>query len=373
MSPTATKSYKKHKKLFGNNTIFCLAVADHQILGGEDFLVLVTRNRKNLVVEKGTTSPALGSSCVEETPSGCFRILAICYGRSFDEASEPCVSHHEWTKWWAVYRKIWLRTSSTLSKNANLWTQGNDRSFTGIHRRLQQNFPHMWQSFDVIFTEYAFSSAACCFRAPSMAILTSLQPAVDLLLGCSSGKTRSWPIGVRVCPVANSTFSAPRLTRVSGPWLYSGRKIRDVSPNLSHLRTNGGDETSSPSQPKFTSFDDPDDPFSPRPRGPFDQPCGPYPEPQGPPDPPDHPGFPSRLPPAPPAAGGERTRAVDQSRERSRPQSPSPEPQLRQIPMSDGDDDQPPQTGRQQWQRSRSRERSYSSRTRTSGTASTMW
>ena len=69
-------------------------------------------------------------------------------------------------------------------------------------------------------------------------------------------------------------------------------------------------------------------------------------------------GFPPRLPPAPPPAGGERTRAVDQSRERSRPRSPLPEPQLIHIPMSDGDDDQPPQTGRQR-QRSRSRERSY--------------
>ena len=64
------------------------------------------------------------------------------------------------------------------------------------------------------------------------------------------------------------------------------------------------------------------------------------------------------VPPAPPPAGGERTRAVDQSRERSRPRSPLPESQLIHIPIKDGDDDQPTQTGRQQ-QRSRSRERSY--------------
>ena len=64
------------------------------------------------------------------------------------------------------------------------------------------------------------------------------------------------------------------------------------------------------------------------------------------------------YPPAPPPAAGERTRAVDQSRERSRPRSPVPEPQLSHIPMSDGDEDQPPQSGRQR-QQSRSRERSY--------------
>ena len=68
--------------------------------------------------------------------------------------------------------------------------------------------------------------------------------------------------------------------------------------------------------------------------------------------PPTNLGFPARLPPAPPPANGERTRAVDRSRERSRPRSPLPEPQLIHIPMSDGDD-QP------QRHRSRSRERSY--------------
>ena len=70
-------------------------------------------------------------------------------------------------------------------------------------------------------------------------------------------------------------------------------------------------------------------PFRPKHRGPFDQPRGPYPEP-------DNPGFPSGLPPAPPPAGGERTRAVHQSRDRSRPRSPVPEPQLIHIPIGDG-------------------------------------
>ena len=64
----------------------------------------------------------------------------------------------------------------------------------------------MWQSFDVIFCRMCTSSAVCCFRAPSVAILTSLRPAVNPLLGCSSGKPRSRPIGVRVCPVAQFNF-----------------------------------------------------------------------------------------------------------------------------------------------------------------------
>ena len=125
-------------------------------------------------------------------------------------------------------------------------------------------------------------------------------------------------------------------------------------PQLVTPENEGRDETSSPSLPKFTFFGDLDVPFRPTPRGLFDQPHGPIPEPQDPPDAPDNPGFPPGLPPSPPPAGGENTRAVDQSRERSRPRSPLPEPQLVHIPMSDGDDDQPPQTGRQR-QRSGSR------------------
>ena len=90
-------------------------------------------------------------------------------------------------------------------------------------------------------------------------------------------------------------------------------------PPLITSENEGGYETNSPSPPKFTFFDDPDVPFRPRPRGPFDQPRGPYPEPQDPPDPPDNPGFQPGLPPAPPPpAGGERTTTVDQSRERLR-------------------------------------------------------
>ena len=45
-------------------------------------------------------------------------------------------------------------------------------------------------------------------------------------------KTRSRPIGVRVCPVAQFNFFSTALTRVSGKWLFSGRKTRDVSPEM---------------------------------------------------------------------------------------------------------------------------------------------
>ena len=72
----------------------------------------------------------------------------------------------------------------------------------------------------------------------------------------------------------------------------SGRQLQLITPE-----NEGGDETSSPSPPKFTFFDHPDVPLGPRPRGPPEPPRGP----------PDLPGPPSGLPPA--AGEGERVRA----------------------------------------------------------------
>ena len=97
------------------------------------------------------------------------------------------------------------------------------------------------------FCRMCTSSAVCYFRAPSVAILTSLRPAVDPLLGCSSGKPRSRPIGVRVCLVAQfdflSTAFDPREWTMVVFWKEdSGRQLRLNTPE-----NGGGDETSSPS------------------------------------------------------------------------------------------------------------------------------
>ena len=110
----------------------------------------------------------------------------------------------------------------------------------------------------------------------------------------------------------------------------SGRQVRLITPE-----DEGGDETSSPSPPRFTFFDDPDVPLNLS-----DTP----PAPPGPP--------PGLLPAPPPAGGRGRARAEHVSRERSRPRSQSPEP------LSDNDYDQSPQDGRQ---RSRSRDRVHPS------------
>ena len=106
-------------------------------------------------------------------------------------------------------------------------------------------------------------------------------------------KNRSRPTGVRVCPVAHFNFFStafdPRAWTMVVFWKEdSGRQLPLITSE-----NEGGDETSSTSPPKFTSFDDPDVPFRPRPRGPFDHHRGPYPDHTQ--DPPDDPGFPPRI------------------------------------------------------------------------------
>ena len=56
MSPTVeTKSFKK-KEVVWQQYHLCMDLAEQQILGGKHFLILGTRRRKDLVVEKGAIS-----------------------------------------------------------------------------------------------------------------------------------------------------------------------------------------------------------------------------------------------------------------------------------------------------------------------------
>ena len=76
-------------------------------------------------------------------------------------------------------------------------------------------------------------------------------------------KTHSRPIGVRVCLVAQfdffSTALDPREWTMVVFWKEdSGRQLRLIVPE-----NEGGYETSSPSPPRFTFFDDPDVPLDP--------------------------------------------------------------------------------------------------------------
>ena len=233
--------------------------------------------------------------------------------------------------------------SNTLLTNASLWGQGNNWSFTGIHRQLQGISDHIWQSLDVIFLPNM--QFECCMilqntRDRNFDIFaTSGESTAWVLLW----KTRSRSIGVRVCPVAQ--------IQLFQHFIWSAC----VDYGCILERSFGSSAPASyawkwrrwgifPSPPTF--FDDPDVLFGP---------CGP----PGPPEPPAPPGPPPGWPPDPSPAG-ERDRVGPGKNARERvPLRPSqPEPQLVPIPMSDDDDDQPPQEERSR-RRSRSGERTY--------------
>ena len=122
------------------------------------------------------------------------------------------------------------------------------------------------------------SSNVCCFKAPSVAILTSLRPTVIPLLGYSSGKPIQDPLARGFVLKPNSTFSASHFDPRE-----SGRRPQLITPE-----NGGGDETSSTSPPISTFFDDPDVPLGPWPPGP----------PPAPPGLPDPPGLPPGWPPS---------------------------------------------------------------------------
>ena len=170
------------------------------------------------------------------------------------------------------------------------------------------------------------SSAVCYFRAHDCDIFAASGESTAWML---LWKTRSRPICVRICPVAQHDFFStafdPREWTMVVVWKEdSGRQLRLITPE-----NQGGDETSSSSPPRFTFFNDPDFPL-----GPPDTPSAP----PVPPGPPDSPGLPD--------SGRGRARAENVSRERSRPRSQSPGPQLKPNQMSDDDDDdQSPQDG----------------------------
>ena len=74
-----------------------------------------------------------------------------------------------------------MNNCESLVQGQQLILHGNPSALVGIFLRVRQ-------SFDVFFRRICTCSAVCCFRAPAVAFLTFLQPAVNPLLGCSSGK-----------------------------------------------------------------------------------------------------------------------------------------------------------------------------------------
>ena len=130
-------------------------------------------------------------------------------------------------------------------------------------------------------------------------------------------KTRSRPIGVWVCLVAQFIFFRTAFDPRKWRMVVFGKESFGRQPQLITPENEGGDNTNNPSPPNVTFFDDPEVPFGPQGL----QPPAP-PEPHQPPGPPGSPGLPPGWPSAPsPAGGRERFETGNASRERFTPAS----------------------------------------------------
>ena len=137
-------------------------------------------------------------------------------------------------------------------------------------------------------------------------------------------KTRSRPIGVWVCPAAQFNFFSTAFDPREWTMVVFWKEDSGRQPQLITPENRGGDETGSPSPPRFTFF----------------VPLGPSP----PPWTARSAWTSTRMAPSSTCWWErEKERAENASHERSRPRSPSQEPQLNSIPIIDNDDDQPPQ------------------------------
>ena len=193
-----------------------------------------------------------------------------------------------------------------------------------VGRHSQRIFLRIWQSFDVIF---------CRICSLNVILQGTLGGNFDIFAASGEStawvllwKTRSRPIGVRVCPVAQFNFFSAACDLLECTMVVFWKENARRQLQLITPENEGRDETNYPSPSTHTFLDDPAVPFGPQ--GP--QLLAP-PEPH---EPPSSPGLPPGWPPAPsPAGGTERVETGNTSRERLHPHPrPSPhEPQLTQY------------------------------------------
>ena len=112
-------------------------------------------------------------------------------------------------------------------------------------------------------------------------------------------KTRSRPIGVRVCPVAQFNFFKTAFDPLKWRMVVFWKESLGRQPQLITPENEGGGNTNYPSPPNFTFFDDPEVPF-----GPQGLQLPAPPEPHQHPGPLGSPSIPPGWPPAPSPAGG---------------------------------------------------------------------
>ena len=138
----------------------------------------------------------------------------------------------------AVIQKTRLRMFSTLFKKCESLGSGKQLILHGNSSAIARIFHRICQFFDVIFLPNM--QFECC-----MILQGTLKGKCDIVAASGEStawvllwKTRSRPIGVRVCLVDQfNIFSTAVDPRARGHWLCLWKKFWDVSSSWSHLRT----------------------------------------------------------------------------------------------------------------------------------------
>ena len=328
MSPIVTTKNSKQKNVMWQQCRVCLAVAEYQICGGKHFLILAPNSRKIWWLKKvqylQKNIIVVGLSCVEERPSGSSVICAIFYSHliSFQNHAKakvislqaPQYRQHALISDFLNLAHLSLQEEAALATN---WIKDRPErlkiqnlalatktgpAMSSLPKSLPKGFLTVLRGHflpKIHFQCYMFLQGTLGRNFDIFA--ASGESTAWVLLW----KTRSRPIGVRVCPVAQFNFFSTAVDPRVWTMVVFWKEILGRQPQLITPENEGGDETNCPSPPKF--FDDPDVPFGP---------CGP-PAPPGPPCSPGPPAQPPAWPP-PPSPAGDRERVEPGSSLRER-------------------------------------------------------
>ena len=181
-------------------------MAEHQILGGKHFLILGPESGTIWWLRKNATSSeklplSINPFAWRETQVDFFTIWAIfcVHWNSYQLATNWIKDRPEGLKLQSLaFATMAGPVMSSLPKNLTADVQhaidkcesfgpGQQLILHGNPSAIAATFsPHM-ATFRCHLPPTCISGAACCFRARSVAIWTSLRPVVNPLPGCSSG------------------------------------------------------------------------------------------------------------------------------------------------------------------------------------------
>ena len=244
--------YTNQKEVIWQQYRLCLTIAEHQILGGkaENTFLFWDQSQERFGGWKRyntfrRSTIANGPSCEASNPNRFFIILYwLRVSEWFQQNGKfgnicwflaSCKFEH--TKGSNIGLELDQKDVQHALNTCELMGSGKQLILHGNPSALAGNFsPHITvlRRHLLLYMEFQWCMILQGTLGSNFNIFAASGESTAWVL---HWKTRSRPIGVRLCPVAQFNFSVPHLIRARGQWLYSGKKVCDVSPSWLHLRT----------------------------------------------------------------------------------------------------------------------------------------